>query len=189
MLPYPRSARVSVVAQRRSRAGFTLVEMMVTVAIVGILAAISIPSYMGYLYRSRTTEAVGFLADIKARQEAYKSEYYQYCDASFPRNDYWPAGVPTASPRPWGTPTSDVISWSTLGVKPPNPSVYFSYMVRAGAPGSKPSGNNGDHGYDGSDFWFVSSAVSDLDGDGQFFTIESYSARQSLYLSNAKGWE
>lgn len=165
------------------RAGFTLVEMMVAVAIIGILAAISIPTYTSYLYRSKTTEAIGFLADIKARQEAYKSEYFQYCNASATDGNYWPTSAPTAAPRPWG---ASPAGWAALGATPPGNSVYFSYQTLAGSPGTTPPGG---HGYDGSDFWFVSSAIGDLDGDGTQVLFESYSHRQQLWIDKEKGWE
>ncbi|WP_265661048.1 type IV pilin protein [Stutzerimonas stutzeri] len=58
--------------------GFTLIEVMIVVAIVGILAAIAYPSYQEYVMRSNRSEGMAMLNDAAARQERYFAQSNTY---------------------------------------------------------------------------------------------------------------
>jgi len=58
----------------RSNAGFTMIEMMIVVIIVGVLAAIAIPIYSGYVKKARVSEATARLGDIFTAAKAYAIE-------------------------------------------------------------------------------------------------------------------
>ena len=60
--------------------GFTLIELMITVAILAIIAAVAIPSYTSYVDRGKRAEARTALLDIAARQERYYSNKRKYAD-------------------------------------------------------------------------------------------------------------
>ena len=51
---------------RAAQKGFTLIEVMIVVAIIGILAAVALPQYQNYTARAQTTEAMNLLAGLKA---------------------------------------------------------------------------------------------------------------------------
>jgi prepilin-type N-terminal cleavage/methylation domain-containing protein len=180
----------SMQARTKSESGYTLVELMVVVAIIGILAVIALPAYNSYMKKSKTTEAIGFLAEIKARQESYRADFGQYCNASGGSGpSQWnPPGPPGENYRDW---QPDLFDWDELGAAPVGGKVLFAYETVAGAPSQLPSseGFSNDRGYTGTDFWFISSAIGDLDADGTQITFESYSASASLYVSESAGWE
>ena len=60
--------------------GFTLIELMIVVVIVGILMAISMPAYRDYVMRSHRTDAHSSLLDIAARQERHVAQYNRYAN-------------------------------------------------------------------------------------------------------------
>lgn len=66
--------------------GFTLIELMIVVAIIGILAAIAIPAYSDYVARAQVTEAVNLLGGSKTPV----SEYFQ-------NNGVWPSDTSFSS--------------------------------------------------------------------------------------------
>ncbi len=52
--------------------GFTLIEVMIVVAIVAILASIALPSYQNYVIRSNRAAAIAFVTDVASRQQLYR---------------------------------------------------------------------------------------------------------------------
>ncbi|MDD2760558.1 MAG: type IV pilin protein [Methylomonas sp.] len=66
---------------KREPLGFTLIELMIAVGIVGILAAIAIPGYQGSIAKSRRAEAKGDLLGLANAMERHFTENNSYCDA------------------------------------------------------------------------------------------------------------
>lgn len=167
----------------RSKSGFTLIELMITVAILAILSAIAIVSFRKYTRRARTTEAYNMLGMIRMRQEAYRSEFSQYANVSGSLATMWPSTV-TATSQDWysGVPAG----WTQLGVRPTG-QVYYQYATVAGLPPDVPSvpgAAPADLGYSAlpsQDAWWVAEAKGDLDGDGVQSLFETASFTNSVY--------
>ena len=74
------------------RRGFTLIELMIVVAVIGILATIAYPSYQDYIRKARRIDAQSVMLDIQLLQEKYRVNHVSYGSltdlGSFP-SDYY----------------------------------------------------------------------------------------------------
>jgi len=110
-------------------AGFSLVELMIVVAIMAILAAIAIPSFMRFSMRAKTAEATHNLGAIRTCQESYRAENDMYYDCDATPN----GGGTDAEPDVWaggGIADFDIIGFA------PDGQVRYIYEVLPGTGGA-----------------------------------------------------
>ena len=115
-LPAARRARPAHVVSR----GFTLIEVMMAVAIVGILAAVAFPSYRDYITRGQLTDATNGLATLRAQMERHFQDNRTYATTG---TFVTPCASTDAAPRTFGpfvvscagTPTANNFNLQAVG--------------------------------------------------------------------------
>lgn len=119
----PTPAPVSVLTRRSS--GFTLVEMMIVVAIVAILAAVAYPSYRGFVMRSNRSDGKTALMRMAQNMERYFTVNNTYAGATL-------ASSPPAATDVWGS-TISPDGFYTLSLNPaPTATQYTVQAVARG---------------------------------------------------------
>ncbi|WP_279924016.1 type IV pilin protein [Pseudomonas sp. GD04019] len=66
----------------KTSSGFTLIELMIAIVIIGVLVAIAMPIYQEYIKKSRRAEAAAVLTEAAQRLEVFYSQNGRYCDTS-----------------------------------------------------------------------------------------------------------
>lgn len=158
----------------RRSAGFSLIELMVVVTIVGLLSSVAIPTFMGYVRKTKSTEADQNIQKMYIASRAYVVDLGQsrgstdIVTAQFPETE---APTPAANcctfagqrcapnPLAWGTPT-----WNSLNFSIDDPHYYrYEYEASGTGPGAR----------------FTARALGDLDCDGNLSTFEMTGELQS----------
>jgi type IV pilus assembly protein PilA len=149
--------------RRAQRRGFTLIEMMIAVAIVGILAAIAIPNYLQQTLRAKQSEASIMMSAIRTGQLTFSAS--NGCFAQLPQT---PAGAPSPVRQQWASVPSGVanlcsgapLSFEDLQIRPNGGWTYFGYACNAQTAG-----------VNGPTTEVTCSALGDLDGDGLLYEL------------------
>ncbi len=120
--------------------GFTLIEMMFAVVVLGILVAVAVDSFTGYVRKARATEVVEMFGELKSREDTYHAEFGKYLpacpspsgplDMDCAEGNYWPATLPGKGQQMDAT--SPPARWQTLHVHTPKGYLYCQYEVVAG---------------------------------------------------------
>jgi type IV pilus assembly protein PilA len=112
-----------------SEAGFTLIELMIVVGIIGLLSAIAVPNFRSYQARSRRSEAYVNLAALARIQSSYHAENGEYFEAgAWP--DFGPYGGLSTRKMEWDA--ASELAYGGLGWRPEG-QVFYTYDTNTGA--------------------------------------------------------
>lgn len=178
---------------RRNNPGFTLIELMIVVAVISVLAAVAIMSYSVYQRRAKAGEVTEMLSAVYAAQESFRGVAGRFQNAGWcpPNAPVGGEDLPFADCA-----EADLRAWRELGITLPRETV-FTYRVFAWGPGTGntecgPPGNPGERAWvlddldpcdlDGNDDnsgWYAL-ALGDQTGNGttaQFATTHALRGR------------
>ena len=134
-----------------NRKGFTLVELMIVVAIIGILAAIAIPNFVSMQYRAKRAEVPSNVDGIKTAELAYDAAFDRFIEQATP----WPSASVNKQQQTWTIGSNfDTIGWA------PDGAVRGAYTITTTSSTD-----------------FLVTGIADVDGDG---VQSNYTATKSI---------
>jgi type IV pilus assembly protein PilA len=175
--------------QRSSSAGFTMVELLAVVAMIGILSAIAMVGYRRYLNAAKTSDAKAVISAIRVAQESFRAETMTYANCSADSlQAYYPTDNNNGGKMLWRNPGHQHWAcWSQLNVQVDSPTT-FRFATTAGAPGDAATPTNTTTPISWpsptTEPWFVIQAVGNADADAIPSILVSSSFNGEIYVEN-----
>ncbi len=117
--------------QKHKEGGFTLIELVVVLAIIGILISLAVPRYLSVRKRAYKAEADNILQEAKTLEWAYYQQYNQFDTAGTQIGLVTPGGMHWASPSFSGTPNASIVVTMSGAVSPLGATDLISIVLNA----------------------------------------------------------
>lgn len=178
------------------RRGFTLTELMIVIAMIGVLAAIAMVGYRKYMKSAAASEVKAVIQGIRLGEEAYRAETLQYLGCSGNSLTSWYPGTPNEHKRAWDNAQNNAEHdcWMALNVHTDGP-VLFGYALVAGVAAQPGDGvppityceNWVQTHASVTGPWFVVQAAGDQNGDGKMSMFASSSLTGQICIDPKYG--
>lgn len=185
--------------------GITLLELMVVVAILGLLATVAVFMFTRHAEKAKSSEVAAMFGELKLRQQAFHLENEEYLQTGADDDDYFPsAAAPGKTPQTYDLTLSSAPpapqdvkypgpAWQTLKMNPSKAELYCVYVAIAGGAGD---GTNVGPKASGAPFnlggtlpipaatWFYLMAECDFNGNGTPARYFSLSDTEGIVVEN-----
>jgi len=185
-------------ARHEAMRGFTLIELMIVIVIVGVLAVLAVVGYRKLIMSAHTSEATNMVQSIRTAQEAYHAETQTYVSTSSGiTTGLYPNAVPSSVKTGWGggiggacpaLPNFSLNCWAALPLHVDS-AVMYGYATIGGVAGNlafpaMPTINGAPIGLPATapmDWYFIG-AMGDVDGNGVFSTVIGSSFTNDIFI-------
>jgi type IV pilus assembly protein PilA len=165
---------------KKQSKGFTLIELMIVVAIIGILAAIAIPNFLRYQLRSKFSELKTNVEAIYKSEQSLRQSERVLCTGApsgvFAQLGPMPAAAPSAQKNVWGAPDialASAIDWVVQGA------TYGQYQTATNVVPATGAATCGAPAIGAFGLGLSISAISDIDGDAVNATVGAWQPQRS----------
>jgi type IV pilus assembly protein PilA len=180
-----------------ARRAFTLVELLMAVAIIGVLSTLALVGYRKAITRARLGEATSMIASISTAQERYRGEFGTYLNVSGALGHKGAAGTlcpaPEALKKKLWAPAGCTggASWAALAVQNAG-AMYYGYSTTAGTAGVVPADavtiSSGTIAWPSAAAltrdWYVVTAAADTDGNTKWSTVMAASWTNDILVDD-----
>ncbi|MDX2092120.1 MAG: prepilin-type N-terminal cleavage/methylation domain-containing protein [Kofleriaceae bacterium] len=172
----------SKVTTRNSQRGFTLMEIMITVGIIAVLAAIAVPVFSRETKKAKgSSEVAGMFGELGIRQDQYKLENGAYLSAAACPATSVAAGQDASGCIAAGQP------WASMRVRLPTTRLMCSYQMEAGTGTTGASAPSGFAFSPPAGAWYFIVATCNMDGDNSVNATYFISSVDSKMQSQNEG--